>query len=157
MQQTKIENIIAYTAIPDPGKCPSKVYSGNPEVCKILIKNIYSHNFYLAHGGPHTFIGGNMAYITTSANDPVFYNHHCFVDFLFEQWRQARQNYSERPVQYPLDNPACETEIHYRNNKMTQFPYITNIDGCRNEYTDNMYEYAPRPNCSLNKPDCGSK
>ncbi|CAK5043152.1 unnamed protein product [Meloidogyne enterolobii] len=20
-----------------------------------------------------------------------------------------------------------------------------------------MYEYAPRPNCSLNKPDCGSK
>nr|CAD2202110.1 unnamed protein product [Meloidogyne enterolobii] len=109
MSQTKIENIIAYTSISDPGKCSSKVYSGNPE---------------LAHGGPHTFIGGNMAYITESANDPVFYNHHCFVDYLFEQWRKAKQNYSQRPIQYPLDNDACETEIHFRNEKMTQFPVI---------------------------------
>uniref|UniRef100_A0A914LB60 Tyrosinase copper-binding domain-containing protein n=1 Tax=Meloidogyne incognita TaxID=6306 RepID=A0A914LB60_MELIC len=109
MNQTKIENIIAYTSISDPGKCPTRVYSGNPE---------------LAHGGPHTFIGGNMGYITESANDPVFYNHHCFVDYLFEQWRKANQNYSQRPVQYPVDNPACETDVHYRNEKMTQFPVI---------------------------------
>jgi len=40
MNQTKIENIIAYTSISDPGKCPTRVYSGNPEVCKILVKKV---------------------------------------------------------------------------------------------------------------------
>ena len=31
-----------------------------------------------------------------------------------------------------------------------------NIDGLSNKYTDNMYEYAPRPTCAMG-PNCGSK
>ena len=37
------------------------------------------------------------------------------------------------------------------------FKSIKNFDGLRNEYTDNMYEYAPRPTCTIYDPDCGSK
>ncbi|KAL7077067.1 hypothetical protein ACQ4LE_003643 [Meloidogyne hapla] len=144
MEQTDIANIIAYSNPPEPPEnCPyGRGKSGYPEY---------------AHGGVHTFIGGLMAYPGTSANDPVFHNHHCFIDCLYELWRKGKQNYTQRPVEYPTDRPECSTPIHYRNQNMSQFPYIKNIDGCRNEYTDNMYEYAPRPTCSYEKPDCGSK
>nr|CAD2139982.1 unnamed protein product [Meloidogyne enterolobii] len=142
MQQTDITNIIAYSQPPNRDKCPYKAQAGYPEY---------------AHGGVHTFVGEYMSDPGTSANDPCFFNHHSFIDLLFEEWRKARQDYNRRPLDYPADNPDCETEVNYKNQNMSQFPYIKNIDGCRNEYTDNMYEYAPRPNCSTYKPDCGSK
>ncbi|CAK5062690.1 unnamed protein product [Meloidogyne enterolobii] len=142
MQQTDITNIIAYSQPPNRDKCPYKAQAGYPEY---------------AHGGVHTFVGKYMSDPGTSANDPCFFNHHSFIDLLFEEWRKARQDYNRRPLDYPVDNPDCETEVNYKNQNMSQFPYIRNIDGCRNEYTDNMYEYAPRPNCSTYKPDCGSK
>lgn len=44
-----------------------------------------------AQGGVQVFVGGDMLDIATAANDPVFYLHHAFVDFLWEQWRQQRQ------------------------------------------------------------------
>ncbi|CAK5113211.1 unnamed protein product [Meloidogyne enterolobii] len=39
---------------------------------------------------------------------------------------------------------------------MTQFPNLKNIDGLRNEYTDNMYKYADRLTCTPTK-DCESE
>ncbi|KHJ93049.1 hypothetical protein OESDEN_07050 [Oesophagostomum dentatum] len=44
-----------------------------------------------AHGNPHIFIGGDMFSPLTSTNDPIFWNHHSFVDLIWENWRLARQ------------------------------------------------------------------
>jgi len=40
MQQTNIENIIAYSQPQNRDNCSFKAQAGYPEVCKILIKNI---------------------------------------------------------------------------------------------------------------------
>uniref|UniRef100_A0A1I8BFJ2 Tyrosinase_Cu-bd domain-containing protein n=1 Tax=Meloidogyne hapla TaxID=6305 RepID=A0A1I8BFJ2_MELHA len=92
------------------------------------------------HGYVHGFIGGDMGDARISANDPCFYFLHCFVDFIFEGWRLRRQNRHQRENDYPPDIAPLQ-----------------NKDGLRNNYTDYMYEYAPRPNCSYEIPDCGSK
>lgn len=34
---------------------------------------------------------GDMFQPTTSTNDPIFWNHHSFVDLIWENWRIARQ------------------------------------------------------------------
>jgi hypothetical protein len=122
--------------------CPYQTDSGYPEY---------------PHGAVHTFVGGLMANPSTAANDPLFHSHHCFVDLTWELWRDLRQTRIQRINDYPPDNMDCSHPIHFKNEKMSQFPYIKNIDGCRNEYTDNLYEYALRPSCTFKNPDCGSK
>lgn len=39
------------------------------------------------HNPVHNWIGGNMAE-ATSANDPVFFLHHAYLDLLWENWKQ---------------------------------------------------------------------
>ncbi|KAF7635298.1 Tyrosinase_Cu-bd domain-containing protein [Meloidogyne graminicola] len=140
MQQTDIKNILAFTR-PDSG-CPYPVQFGYPE---------YGHN------AVHNFVGGHMSDPRVAANDPIFYNHHCFVDYLFEEWRKQRQTYAQRPIDYPPNDSRCSLRLHFRDTSMSQFTAYKNIDGCKNEYTDNMFEYSPRPTCTVNNPDCGSE
>ncbi|CAK5062750.1 unnamed protein product [Meloidogyne enterolobii] len=73
------------------------------------------------------------------ANDPIFFMHHCFVDSVFEYWREITQNRRQRANDYPADIPPLQ-----------------NWDGLRNEYTDNMFKFHHRPTCSF-KTECGSK
>ncbi|VDM51685.1 unnamed protein product [Angiostrongylus costaricensis] len=109
------------------------------------------------HGNVHIFVGGDMFDTSTSANDPLFFLHHAFVDLIWEQWRQRRQSRAERERVYPPDNQLCASPQHFAAAQMNPFPPMRNIDGLSNKYTDNLYEYAPRPTCSEAYPDCGSK
>jgi hypothetical protein len=39
------------------------------------------------HGSVHNSIGGDMAQITVSPNDPIFFLHHAFIDKLWADWQ----------------------------------------------------------------------
>ncbi|KAL3100944.1 hypothetical protein niasHS_001404 [Heterodera schachtii] len=83
------------------------------------------------HGNVHVFVGGDMTDQSTSANDPIFFIHHSFVDLL------------------------CSAPQHFGSASMRPFQPWQNTDGLNNKYTDNLYEYAPRPTCR--DGPCGSK
>lgn len=44
-----------------------------------------------SHANALVWVGGDMFHQTTSANDPLFFLHHAFVDSIWEFWRQHRQ------------------------------------------------------------------
>jgi tyrosinase len=139
MRQTSIENVLAYTA-PQQG-------------CNMKTEwNVLEYT----HGNIHIYVGGDMLDQSTSANDPIFFLHHSFVDFIWELWRQQRQTRNERENAFPLDMQQCSSANHFGAALMRPFEPWRNTDGLSNKYTDNMYEYAPRPTCG-GGGDCGSK
>nr|CDJ94723.1 Tyrosinase domain containing protein [Haemonchus contortus] len=89
---------------------------------------------------------------TTSTNDPIFWNHHSFVDLIWENWRQSRQGRSARETQYPPNNAACSSAAHYGRNTMQPFFPMTNIDGLSNQYTANLRRPDMRLMSNLSDP-----
>ncbi|WKX91862.1 hypothetical protein Q1695_010135 [Nippostrongylus brasiliensis] len=140
MRQTQVDQVLAFSA-PRQG-CP--------------YRTDYNCLEY-THGNVHIFVGGDMYDTATSANDPLFYLHHCFIDFIWEQWRQQRQTRADRETLYPPDNQLCASPQHFAAASMNPFLPMRNIDGLSNKYTDNLYEYAARPFCTQALPNCGSK
>uniref|UniRef100_A0A915A9L5 Tyrosinase copper-binding domain-containing protein n=1 Tax=Parascaris univalens TaxID=6257 RepID=A0A915A9L5_PARUN len=137
--QGSVENVLSYTA--PLQSCPFPV---NFEALEYT------------HGRVHNWVGGDMKPIPRSANDPVFFSHHSFVDFIFEQWRQMRQNRWQREQLYPPDLEACENPQHFANSVMRPFFNFVNRNGLSNAYTDNMYTFAARPMCGPRDASCGS-
>ena len=43
-------------------------------------------NTHSLHNRVHVVIGGEMEYVPSAANDPLFHLHHCFVDRIYEKW-----------------------------------------------------------------------
>uniref|UniRef100_A0A183BN42 Tyrosinase_Cu-bd domain-containing protein n=1 Tax=Globodera pallida TaxID=36090 RepID=A0A183BN42_GLOPA len=113
-----------------------------------------------SHNNVHMWVGGDMGPLTTSPQDPVFFMHHSFVDYIFEQWRQLNQNRQQRETQYPDDAQivACSGSANYRLGATMlpfQDPVMLNGAALSNSYTDNLYTYAPRPTCRA-AGGCGS-
>ncbi|VDL63899.1 unnamed protein product [Nippostrongylus brasiliensis] len=95
-----------------------------------------------------------MISTSVSANDPLFFLHHSFVDLVWEG-----------------------SGAHFVRAPMTPFQGYTNIDGLSNHYTgnqreegtqiapngfpnsnsDNLYSFSERLTCSLENQDCRSK
>jgi len=40
------------------------------------------------HGSAHVGVGGDMAVLGTAPNDPVFFMHHAFVDYIWYRWQR---------------------------------------------------------------------
>ncbi|XP_033755084.1 tyrosinase-like protein [Pecten maximus] len=105
------------------------------------------------HDGVHAWVGGLMRGLSTSAHDPVFFFHHCFIDYLWEQFRLKQRNLGidssndYLPDFYLRDRPA-----HFRNRLMDGFPDYRNIDGYSDRFTRDIYGYERSPVC----PNCGS-
>ncbi len=58
----------------------------------LISSNIGFHTFTTTveaiHGSAHVGVGGDMAVLGTAPNDPVFYLHHCFVDYIYYRWQR---------------------------------------------------------------------
>ncbi|RCN35055.1 hypothetical protein ANCCAN_19086, partial [Ancylostoma caninum] len=111
----------------------------------------YSHDYV------HFFIDGDMGKSTSSSNDVVFLYHHSMVDFIYEGWRQKMQNRTQRERDYPPNDPNCFPFWHAFDSIMPMLHPMTNGEALSNGYTDEMYEYAPRPICTRDNPNCRSK
>ncbi|KAM4705237.1 tyrosinase-like [Rhinophrynus dorsalis] len=52
------------------------------------------------HNQVHVYMGGTIAQVPISANDPMFILHHCFIDKIFERWIQK---YNGTSLLYPVN------------------------------------------------------
>ncbi|KRZ75246.1 putative tyrosinase-like protein tyr-3, partial [Trichinella papuae] len=110
--------------------------------------------FELLYGGVTLWVGGHMKHPATAAEDPVYFFHQCFTDYLWEQFREKRQTEIEREIEFVSNTDSCNRN-HYADALMKPF-LIKNSDGLSNIYTDEFYFYEKRPTCSAQSPDCGS-
>uniref|UniRef100_A0A1I7XST7 Tyrosinase_Cu-bd domain-containing protein n=1 Tax=Heterorhabditis bacteriophora TaxID=37862 RepID=A0A1I7XST7_HETBA len=100
----------------------------------------HDKTFESMHGLSHVWVGGFMFVIRllkvlhcrVSPNDPMFYMHHAFVDYLWEQFRRRSQTREERETQWAKD--TCNS-LHGFDEQMKPFR-IQNRDGLSNQYTD---------------------
>ncbi|XP_063402864.1 tyrosinase-like protein [Mytilus trossulus] len=99
------------------------------------------------HNAVHMWVGGTMLGINTAPGDPVFFLHHCFIDYVWEVFRQRQRRQRPRvdpERDYPFDSraPRSQTPNRIMDNLGTG---KRNIDGYNNDYTDQYYRYASSP------------
>uniref|UniRef100_A0A914NV03 Tyrosinase copper-binding domain-containing protein n=1 Tax=Meloidogyne incognita TaxID=6306 RepID=A0A914NV03_MELIC len=113
----------------------------------------HDKTFESMHGLSHVWVGGFMFVIRVSPNDPTFYFHHAFIDYLWEQFRLQNQDRYQRENDYAIKN--CNRN-HEFNAQMKPFN-LRNKDGLSNDYTDFWFEYESVRHCSKELPFCDSK
>ncbi|XP_053402744.1 putative tyrosinase-like protein tyr-3 [Mercenaria mercenaria] len=107
------------------------------------------------HGGPHVWVGGDMSAFITTGYDPVFYMHHAYVDYIWEQFRR-RQRYICR-VEPTRDYPEVPVDnSNHPDASMTGFEWYINRDGIGPQWINNWFNYDPEPSCPDCCPNCPS-
>ncbi|VDI79370.1 tyrosinase [Mytilus galloprovincialis] len=105
--------------------------------------NLESH-----HDSVHVWVGGSdghMADANLSPMDPVFYIHHCFIDYLWEKFRKRQKRLG---INSETDYPQTTVPEHQPNRRMDNLlPSKKNIEGYSNSFTKQIYRYAPAPTC----------
>ncbi|PAV58542.1 hypothetical protein WR25_01326 [Diploscapter pachys] len=142
----KVDQIITFPIFKDEEGCN---YSKQ-------IKKAQGRDPENAHGRGHMFVGGDMNEFSTASNDPIFYMHHAFVDFLWEEWRKNKQDPSQWEIGWITDSEACSAFRHFVGEDMYPFVPMVNRDGLSVNYTKNMYKYEPRLTCNRENIDCKS-
>lgn len=90
-----------------------------------------------------------------AASDPVFYMHHCFIDYQWEKFRQRQINncFLDPTEDYP---PDTDRPSHGQFRPMDQMEFVQNIDGIRDYWTSNWFGYEDTPSCANNCHNNGS-
>ena len=105
------------------------------------------------HDAVHRYVGGrdgHMGGVTTSPQDPVFFLHHCFIDYLWEAFRERQEMLGINPE---LDYPNTTMMNHLPNNLMDNLlPPRSNLFGYSKGFRRFVYRYAEAPTCDNN---CG--
>lgn len=111
------------------------------------------YNIENYHGDAHTWIGGQMEPMETSAFDPVFYLHHAFVDYVWEIFRQQQRAMGIDPTQDYPQNFGPQSHAPFTP---TGFGNLPNVFGISDMFTTQVYTYQPHPTCSFQNSNCGS-
>nr|WFF39936.1 tyrosinase [Cyclina sinensis] len=68
-------------------------------------------DFEIQHGAAHIFVGGSMNNLESATRDPIFFSHHCFVDQIWERFRENQINNNINPE---TDYPFIESNPRFR-------------------------------------------
>ena len=107
------------------------------------------------HDDIHGWLGGGVGQIgelELSAMDPVFFNLHGFVDYLWEQFRQQQIT---KGIDPSGDYPKKFGDERHAPTALMGFANIRNFEGFSNGLAS-VVHYEPVPTCSKAKPSCGS-
>ncbi|XP_069114432.1 tyrosinase-like protein 1 [Argopecten irradians] len=101
------------------------------------------------HDGPHVWVDGQLSALATASQEPVFFMHHAFIDYIWYLFRnRLRMEYPGIDPQF--DYPLKGNVLHAPNAQMIPFNNLRNIQGYNN-YFESRTVYAPSPTC----PGCG--
>jgi hypothetical protein len=82
-----------------------------------------------------------MGGLETSPQDPVFWLHHSYIDYLWEKFRERQKRLG---INSEKDYPPTTDPFHQPNRVMDKLiPEKTNIEGYSNSFTRYIYQYAP--------------
>ncbi|XP_021340235.1 uncharacterized protein LOC110441431 [Mizuhopecten yessoensis] len=112
-----------------------------------------NNNIEFLHGRIHDYIDGQMSMLATSSQDPVFFAHHAYVDFIWEVFRGQQRRLGIDPQS---DYPDVVNHTLHTATAPLGFGNLRNIDSYSNNFIDGIYAYAPVPHCSISNRDCGS-
>ncbi|KAJ8319563.1 hypothetical protein KUTeg_002885 [Tegillarca granosa] len=101
------------------------------------------------HDGVHRWMDGQMAGLHTSPQDPIFFLHHSFIDYIWYHFR-IRQKFNG--IDPYADYPPTNLTLHEPFRPMAAFAPLRNIDGYSN-FWDDILEYEDSATCSNG---CGS-
>nr|AHZ34288.1 tyrosinase A3 [Pinctada maxima] len=110
-------------------------------------------DFEIRHGDVHQMVGGIMAPAETAGYDPVFFLHHCFVDYLWEVFRRSQK---EKGVDPTKDYPRRYGPAAHAPKEQMGLGRLLNEHGLSDMFTSRLYTYEPSPTCSYRRPTCGS-
>ena len=97
------------------------------------------------HNNVHNWMGGAMWWTNTAPQDPVFYLHHTYIDYMWEMFRRKMKKFGRDPSSdYPeLGNNA---PLHAADYPMIGFESFRNIDGYSDFFTQYIFQYES-PSC----------
>ncbi|XP_069134205.1 tyrosinase-like protein 2 [Argopecten irradians] len=100
------------------------------------------------HAGPHVWVDGQLSSLQTASQDPVFFLHHGFVDYIWYVFRnQMRDDGNINPASdYPNKGPTSHRPL----GNMIPFGSLRNIHGY-SDFLESLTRYQTSPTC----PSCG--
>lgn len=122
-----------------------------------MTRDLERYGLEFHHGDIHLWVGGNMAELTTAAEDPLFWMHHANVDRIWELQRAfARRAGVDVDNDYPTDPNDYGNENHAPDAPFGLLRSDLLVrDGVRDQ-TMNGIRYEPPPTCNARRRDCGS-
>ncbi|KAJ8303322.1 hypothetical protein KUTeg_019718 [Tegillarca granosa] len=98
----------------------------------------------IQHNAVHNWVDGTMAGLNTAPQDPVFYAHHCYIDYV---WNLFRRQQKARGINPANDYPPTNNSFHQPLFRMVGFEPLRNIDGYSN-FWDEIVSYEDSPDCN---------